>query len=410
MVKALRFFGACLAVLLFAARVDAATVTLAWDPNSETDLARYYVGYRTSPTGSETLVNVGNVTTWSLTTAVGGSTYYFRVYAENTAGLRSAPSAEVSTTIPNTVPPPSGGGLTLERGALNLRRGPFKRDDVRRQDSGAARARHPDRGWIAAGVDRGQHGHQQHPHLGVPDEWGRHCADYQSAWRQHRSPPAPIRTTCGSPLARPNSTSRSRYASTRRARVQRPAGVFDTPTNGIANVAGSLPVTGWAVDDVGIARVDVLRDAVDSEPAGAHDLSRFSVDRLRIASGRRRALSECAVQLPRGLGIHGSDEHAARPGEQTCDGWQRVVPTPRLRGRHRGPPVISGRQEHHHEQRRRRSSRSARSTRPRRAGRRPARHTWCGDGRFRHVARSRPTVPQSRSTWTASRAVNRLIT
>ena len=119
MVKARRFFGACLAVLLFAARVDAATVTLAWDPNSETDLARYYVGYRTSPTGSETLVNVGNVTTWSLTTAVGGSTYYFRVYAENNAGLRSAPSAEVSTTIPSTVPPPTGGGVTLERGALN---------------------------------------------------------------------------------------------------------------------------------------------------------------------------------------------------------------------------------------------------------------------------------------------------
>ena len=119
MVKALRFLAASLAVLLFAARVDAATVTLAWDPNSETDLARYYVGYRTSPTGSETLVNVGNVTTWSLTTAVAGSTYYFRVYAENNAGLRSAPSTEVSTTIPNTVPPPTGGGLTLERGALN---------------------------------------------------------------------------------------------------------------------------------------------------------------------------------------------------------------------------------------------------------------------------------------------------
>ena len=48
-----------------------------------------------------------------------------------------------------------------------------------------------------------------------------------------------------------------------------PAGVFDTPTNGIVNVAGSLPVTGWAVDDVGIARVDILRDAVGSEPAGA---------------------------------------------------------------------------------------------------------------------------------------------
>ncbi len=62
-----------------------------------------------------------------------------------------------------------------------------------------------------------------------------------------------------------------------------PAGVFDTPTNGIVNVAGSLPVTGWAVDDVGIARVDIFRDAVGSEPAGAHDPPRH---RRRSSPGR----------------------------------------------------------------------------------------------------------------------------
>ncbi len=54
MLRTLRFLGVCLALLLVAARVEAASVTLAWDPNSETDLSGYYVGYRTSPTGSET--------------------------------------------------------------------------------------------------------------------------------------------------------------------------------------------------------------------------------------------------------------------------------------------------------------------------------------------------------------------
>ena len=101
MVKALRFFGACLAVFLFAARVDAATVTLAWDPNSETDLARYYVGYRTSPTGSETLVNVGNVTTWSLTSAVPGGTYYFRYRSVEPDGYVGPYSATLVIEVPH---------------------------------------------------------------------------------------------------------------------------------------------------------------------------------------------------------------------------------------------------------------------------------------------------------------------
>ena len=93
MPRQFRFLGLwCLIFAALAGRAEAAAVTLAWDPNSETDLARYYVGYRTSPTGSETLVNVGLVTQWTLTTAAPGSTYYFSVYAENNAGLRSAPS------------------------------------------------------------------------------------------------------------------------------------------------------------------------------------------------------------------------------------------------------------------------------------------------------------------------------
>src|SRR5919109_1829674 len=106
MLRAFRVLGVCLVVCaLFSARAEAATVTIAWDPNAEADLARYVVGYRTSPGGSETTVNVGLVTTWSLTTAVAGQTYYFRVYAENTSGLRSAPSNEVSAIIPTTPPP-----------------------------------------------------------------------------------------------------------------------------------------------------------------------------------------------------------------------------------------------------------------------------------------------------------------
>jgi Right handed beta helix region/Viral BACON domain len=48
-----------------------------------------------------------------------------------------------------------------------------------------------------------------------------------------------------------------------------PAGFVDTPVSGTSGVAGSIPVTGWALDDVQVARVRILRDPVPPEPAGS---------------------------------------------------------------------------------------------------------------------------------------------
>ncbi len=48
-----------------------------------------------------------------------------------------------------------------------------------------------------------------------------------------------------------------------------PQGSFDTPTDGSTGVTGSIAVTGWAVDDVEVTRVRILRDPVAGEPAGA---------------------------------------------------------------------------------------------------------------------------------------------
>jgi hypothetical protein len=44
-----------------------------------------------------------------------------------------------------------------------------------------------------------------------------------------------------------------------------PFGSFDSPSAG-ANVEGSIPVTGWALDDLEVARVEIWRDVVGSEP------------------------------------------------------------------------------------------------------------------------------------------------
>jgi len=45
-------------------------------------------------------------------------------------------------------------------------------------------------------------------------------------------------------------------------------GSFDTPTDNTTGITGSLPVTGWALDDIGITRVRIFRDPVAGE-AGA---------------------------------------------------------------------------------------------------------------------------------------------
>ena len=47
-----------------------------------------------------------------------------------------------------------------------------------------------------------------------------------------------------------------------------PFGAFDTPSNG-ATVRGSIPMTGWALDDIEVGRVELRREPVASDPASA---------------------------------------------------------------------------------------------------------------------------------------------
>jgi hypothetical protein len=204
---------------------------------------------------------------WSLTTAAPGQTYYFRVYAENTAGQRSAPSAVVQTTIPTTPPPPTGGGLTLERGALSFGavqssgstlgpKTPGQRLMVSQTASGAPIA------WTAASVGTAS------TRISVSPTSGNGTAPITvtlaSTSLAAGTYTNTVRVTVGATQLNVPITTRVYSPGTSTA----PAGVFDTPTNGIVNVSGSLPVTGWAVDDVAITRVDILRDAVGSETPG----------------------------------------------------------------------------------------------------------------------------------------------
>ena len=47
-----------------------------------------------------------------------------------------------------------------------------------------------------------------------------------------------------------------------------PFGSFDTPTDNTNNVVGAVGVTGWALDNVGVSKVEVYRDAVTGEAKG----------------------------------------------------------------------------------------------------------------------------------------------
>ncbi len=76
----------------------APVVNLQWDANPETDIASYELSYGTSTGNYSTIVNVGKNTTAAVTDLTEGQTYFFVVSAYNLAGLKSAPSSEMSQT------------------------------------------------------------------------------------------------------------------------------------------------------------------------------------------------------------------------------------------------------------------------------------------------------------------------
>jgi hypothetical protein len=88
------------------AALNAASVTLAWDANVETDLGGYRVHYGTASQSYTSHVDVGNLTSITLSTLNSG-TYYFAVTAYNSGGDESDYSNEVSATIAasDTTPP-----------------------------------------------------------------------------------------------------------------------------------------------------------------------------------------------------------------------------------------------------------------------------------------------------------------
>ncbi len=79
-----------------AAVAEGAVIKLAWDPNTESDVAGYKVYYGTSSGNYENAVDIGNTTEYLLSGLTKGQTYYISVTAYDTASNESGFSNEVT--------------------------------------------------------------------------------------------------------------------------------------------------------------------------------------------------------------------------------------------------------------------------------------------------------------------------
>jgi len=103
----LSFLALTLILAVLATPAHSADVTLAWDPNSEPDLAGYRVYYKEAFSGppyngsgateGDSPIDVGNVTEFTVHGLTDGVTYFFVVTAYDTEGFESGYSNEVAT-------------------------------------------------------------------------------------------------------------------------------------------------------------------------------------------------------------------------------------------------------------------------------------------------------------------------
>jgi len=91
---------ALLILPLFATQAPAASVTLAWDANTEATVAGYRVGYGTASGSYASTVDVGNWTSVNISGLETGRRYYFACKAYDSSGRESAYSSEISYTPP----------------------------------------------------------------------------------------------------------------------------------------------------------------------------------------------------------------------------------------------------------------------------------------------------------------------
>jgi hypothetical protein len=93
--------GCVTLLVLVCSTVEAAqSITLAWDPSSDPDIAGYHLYYGTARRSYDHELDLGNVTTTTISNLADGNGF-FVVTAYNAAALESPPSNEVTTLVPS---------------------------------------------------------------------------------------------------------------------------------------------------------------------------------------------------------------------------------------------------------------------------------------------------------------------
>ena len=104
----LALLATCSLVLICLARPShAADATLAWNPDSDPTVVGYRVHLGTSSGVYTQEEDVGNLTSATVSSLVGGATYYFVVTAYDASAVESSPSNEVSYAPPTSTPTPT---------------------------------------------------------------------------------------------------------------------------------------------------------------------------------------------------------------------------------------------------------------------------------------------------------------
>jgi len=241
---------AALALLLSMASVaNALSVTLQWDSNNDGVTAGYRVYYRTASGTYQPAsgIDVGNVTQFRADLQ-SGQTYYFAVRAYSSTAVLGPASTELSFTVPlasisrSTLAfgaVNSGGTLTTKTGSQAV--------TVSAGTTWLATTTTP---WLQVSGGSGTgNGQFTVSVVGVPGLPASGTVVGAVTVTSGASPPQTV------------PVSLTLYGS---AATAPPVGSFDTPATG-AQVAGSIAVTGWALDDIEVSRVEIWRDTVPGE-------------------------------------------------------------------------------------------------------------------------------------------------
>jgi hypothetical protein len=246
-------------VLASTARVVAAgNIQLAWDANTELDIAGYIVEYGTVAAPFTTRVDVGNVTTWTFAAPTSGLVYGFRVYAYDTSGLTSDPSAAVYGSDTGIAPP----NVSVNRSSLVFSSVTGSTTVTAAQTIYLTES---SGGAVPWSVSTTATWLQVSPAGGTGSGAFTVSLVPGSVPSSNASATLTFSVPGAMDLLNPVNVSLNVIAP---SATQPPFGSFDTPTDNTSGVTGSLAITGWALDDVGVSQVRILRDPVLGETPG----------------------------------------------------------------------------------------------------------------------------------------------